>query len=644
MKKFITLIIVGTLVFSGLGAVAINDGKSYDLKIMNESIIISKPIITEIGQYLTVDIEESTSSLLRAGKPVLPVITKIFTLPFGSKISHVDIIFSEVKEQLLLGDVQPGPRPVTLIKGMQIDSEPMKDTTIYDSPDLYPSSSYTYTIKAGLYGEEHVILLVLQCYPIRYSPAQNMIYYSDTFDIKIIYEEPSSPVTFPDEYDLLIVAPKTFSDTLQPLVDHKNSHGIDTKLKTVEDIYSEYDGRDKQEQIKYFIKDAFEMWGIKYVLIVGGLKGQRLDWYVPIRYSLLNDGSESSFISDLYYSDLYKFVDNETVFDDWDTNGNGVFAEWNEQGKDVLDLNPDVCVGRLPCRYDFEVKIMVDKIINYENTVSGKNWFNKMVVVGGDSAPGDKYYEGEEENKKALEYMEGFEGVKLWTSDGSFNGVSDVVNAISDGCGFLFFDGHGNPSTWSTHPPDDKKTWVTGLNNYDMPKLKNGEKLPVVVVGACHNGQFNVCLMNILKGILEEGLNYFSMSPLGSFWYNEWVPECWAWRMTSKMSGGAIAIMAYSGLDWFAVGDYDNDGIPDCTQYFAGYANTHFFKNYGMNNMTILGEAHTQTLVDYNSELPIDWNMEIDWEKPYDSSTLMDCKTIQEFTLLGDPSLKIGGY
>jgi hypothetical protein len=644
MRKVLLLMMVGILVFSGLGAVAINYEKSYDLKIMNESIIISKPSITEIGQYVTVNIEESTSFLLHAGKPVLPVITKVFTLPFGSKINRVDIIFSEVKEQLLLREVQPGSRPVTSIAGMQVCSEPMKDTTIYDSPELYPSSSYSYTIKAGLYGEEHVVLLAVQCYPIRYSPVQNMIYYSNTFDINIIYEEPSSPVTFPDEYDLVIIAPKTFSDTLQPLVDHKNSCGIDTKLKTVEDIYSEYDGRDKPEQIKYFIKDAFETCGIKYVLIVGGIKGQRFDWYVPVRYSLLNDGSESSFISDLYYADLYKFVDNKTVFDDWDSNGNDVFAEWNAQGKDILDLTPDVCLGRLPCRYIFEVKIMVDKIINYENTVSGKDWFNKMVVVGGDSAPGDKYYEGEEENKKALEYMEGFEGIKLWTSDGSFNDVSDVVNAISGGCGFLFFDGHGNPSTWSTHPPDDKKTWVTGLNNHDMPKLKNGEKLPVAVVGACHNGQFDVCLMNILKGILEEGFNYFGRSPLGSFWYNEWVPECWAWRMTSKMDGGAIAIMAYSGLDWFAVGDYDNDGIPDCTQYFSGYANTHFFKNYGMNNMTILGQAHTQTLVDYISELPIDWNLEVDWERPYDSSTLMDCKTIQEFTLMGDPSLKIGGY
>ena len=57
--------------------------------------------------------------------------------------------------------------------------------------------------------------------------------------------------------------------------------------------------------------------------------------------------------------------------------------------------------------------------------------------------------------------------------------------------------------------------------------------------------------------------------------------------------------MAYAGLDWFSEGDYDGDGIPDCVQYLSGYMNTHFFKNYGEQNMTILGQAHAQALTDY---------------------------------------------
>jgi hypothetical protein len=89
--------------------------------------------------------------------------------------------------------------------------------------------------------------------------------------------------------------------------------------------------------------------------------------------------------------------------------------------------------------------------------------------------------------------------------------------------------------------------------------------------------------------------------------------------------------MAYTGLDWFAIGDYNTDGIPDCCQFYSGYTNTQFFKNYGVNNMTILGQAHTQALIDYLNAYP-------------PMLEKLDCKTVQEFVLLGDPSLQLGGY
>lgn len=60
------------------------------------------------------------------------------------------------------------------------------------------------------------------------------------------------------EYDLVIIAPSKFVNNLQKLVDHKNSLGVNTKLKTTEEIYDNFTGVDKPEQIKYFIKYATE--------------------------------------------------------------------------------------------------------------------------------------------------------------------------------------------------------------------------------------------------------------------------------------------------------------------------------------------------------------------------------------------------
>jgi len=218
--------------------------------------------------------------------------------------------------------------------------------------------------------------------------------------------------------DLVIIAPSVFSKELQRLVIHKNETGIKTILKTTEDIYDEYEGVgvDKPEQIKYFIKYALEEWNISYVLLVGGLKSKiwaiprdthscgAKHWYVPVRYTNLFDNpkyplkisfnpkyqlsseivQDPGVISDLYYADIY---DNTSNFSSWDPNGDGVFAAWDcpgvEDDKDI-DLIPDVSVGRLACRNKREVRTVVDKIINYETTTYGQEWFNKIMVFSGD--------------------------------------------------------------------------------------------------------------------------------------------------------------------------------------------------------------------------------------------------------------------
>ena len=136
----------------------------------------------------------------------------------------------------------------------------------------------------------------------------------------------SNPVSN-EEYDLVIIAPEKFSTAIQPLIEHKNSHEIETFLKTTEDIYDEYQGRDEAEQIKYFIKDAIEQNHVSYVLLMGGKQGQLSSWHIPVRYSNLDDGDRYTFfISDLYYADIYK--NGTTDFEDWDSDGDGIFAEW----------------------------------------------------------------------------------------------------------------------------------------------------------------------------------------------------------------------------------------------------------------------------------------------------------------------------
>ena len=165
-------------------------------------------------------------------------------------------------------------------------------------------------------------------------------------------------------YHLLIVAPHEFCKALEPLVEHKTKHGIKTKLVSIEEVYDQmfWYGRDKAEKLKYFIKFAKDIWGIKYVLLVGDYRK------IPIRYVYNSnnypDFPEPKFVSELYYADIY---DENGSFSSWDTDNDGIYGEWiGDEAEDKnIDLYPDVCVGRLACRNVREVRIMVDKIIKY---------------------------------------------------------------------------------------------------------------------------------------------------------------------------------------------------------------------------------------------------------------------------------------
>ena len=622
MKKIIPLSVFLLLVLPGLGAGNLLEND--DTTIKHEMFSFTNPVIQSDVGGTRISFEETQTWITTPGEPYVPSYALTYTYPFGTRIFDVTATFQHPINLKLDQAVRTAPVPALSVQ----NGITYADETIfqYNMESSYPAD-ISYYVDSGIQEGEHVVFLSLFIKPFSYFPEESTAILYQTASVDICYQQPKNPVIFPDEYDLVIIAPSVFSDVIGPLVDHKNTIGLPTYLKTTEEIYSEYTGASEPEQIKYFIKDAIETQGIEYVLLIGGRNGGVFEekWMLPVQYSHLDDGYESSYISDLYYADVY----NETGdFTNWDTNGDGVIAGWKGFKRDILGLYPDVYLGRLPCKNAKEVQVMVDKIIGYE-TSEKDSWFYDMVVVGGDSAPGDEYNEGEEENKKAIEYMDDFTTTHCWTSDETFTGTEDVMNAISPGCGFLFFDGHANPASWSTHPPGDESIWITGLTVFDMPKLQNGDRFPVCVVGGCHIAQFNTSLNNMIKDIIEYGpLGYFVKAPY-QFYHMEWVPKCWSWQLASMPQGGSIATMGYTGLDWFATGDEDDDGIPDCTQYYSGFMNTHFFKNFGVNDITVLGQVHTQTLIDFiNTHPPMDYEL--------------NCKTIQEFVLLGDPSLQLG--
>lgn len=392
---------------------------------------------------------------------------------------------------------------------------------------------------------------------------------------------------FIEEYDLVIISPEIFSSDLQPLLNHKNSRNVKSILKTTEEIYDEFTGRDNPEQIKYFIKYAIETWDVRYVMLVGGaqlLPGRYTNVYYQYDYK-----TYWNFLSDLYYADIY---DQNNDFCSWDSNNNNLFAEYEWDGEtDELDFKPDVYLGRLPCINQDEVLVCIDKIINYENQVSyEQEWFKNLVLIGGDSLLGDSEHvdEGEYVNKQVMGIMDDFNPVKIWASNQLLLQSSNIDDAINDGASFVFFNGHGDLRMWATHPHENNN-WIPndGYDNSNLMGLSNGYKLPIVISDACYHCTYNVA------------------------------PDCFGWTFVTNPNGGCIAFFGGTDIDISYGGvDIITKGIEKlCIEMSINY----------IQGDSTLGELWGNGLRDY-------------YQEPLDE---IDILTLEEFHLFGDPSLQI---
>jgi len=598
----------------------------------------SSPKIKDKEEFLNIHIQETNSYLKTTGEPILPSYQKTIEFPLGTRIKDIKCTYSEVDVIQLPKKIIPAskPRPYA-----EKDALPLEiNEQIYTRNTLYPENWYSYKLVGGLNRKsEHTTFLSLQITPVRYNPVKNNMQFINSIKLEILYEEPSEQNFIADEYDLLIISYDLYKPLLKPLVDHKESHNIKTKLVTIKEIYNSVyfpvEGRDNPEKIKYFIKNAIENWDIMYVMLVGNFRK------VPIIHTHLETDAggiyeELYFATDLYYADIY---DSEGNFSSWDTDNDSVYGEWHDPGsmEDKLDLAPDIHLGRLACMFASEVKTLVKKIIHYEENTQGSEWFNTMIVCGGDTfnknwEGGTDYDEGEVAAEKALEYMSEFNPVRLYASLDNLLTVN-IHNETNKGAGFLYFVGHGNPKYWSTHKNGDYANWTGGWSNKNILKLTNTGMYPILMVGGCHNSEYDVTPLNLLKGILNEGIGYFlyDSEGFGSYYLYNWVLECWSWVFLKNPEGGAIASMGSVGYGGVNIGDYNGNEIPDCIEGLDGWFETQFFKIYNEENVDILGETYSQVLTDYINTFSV-------------YTDRYDCKIVETHLLLGDPTLKIGGY
>lgn len=596
MKQYIIAISIAALFLIPGAIIGAPDGTTAGQPALETHVTLqfSTPGMTAERGYLSVTVPEASFSLHEPGAPVLPAATHTFTFPLGTTIEAVSCRPSGVHMEHIAGTVAPAPKPVAL--DMQPSLTPVENPAIYRSRSPFPGRWHDTRTGGGIVDGERATILTVEVYPVRYAPAEDRLVHASQLDVTVRYRPPGQTAAAAGSRTL-IVTPEMFTDELQPLVEHRERVGPSPRVETLASIEATYQGRDLQEQIKYCVKNAVERHNVSSVLLVGGSDE------LPVRYTHVNvNGDTEMFAADLYYADLYNATG---AFSTWDTNGNDVFGEYEWEGNtDTVDLYPDVMLGRLAAVSGSEVATTVDKIIAYETEKAYmENWFTTIVTAGGDSFT-DAYgetsgvLEGEVINQEVIEVMDGFMPVRLWESNGAVYELDNVRQAFDDGAGFVSFSGHGNPGVWATHALNgSRRLWIPtssgipgaagGFRVSHIEGLSN-DMLPVVVTGACSTSKFT-----------ERD-------------------DCYGWSLLANPDGGAVGSLGCTGLGYVYPGRFITRGL-------VGEMEIESFRSFADRAADTLGGLWTSTVTAYI--------------RP--GMDAADYKTVEEWQLFGDPSLRI---
>ncbi len=580
----------------------------------------SKPKILEEKTFFKIIDENADSFTLEEIDTRVPVYTTVYTFPLGTVIEDISFEHSIIKKIKLSKKLSTCSLPVEQSFNRISFKSNEKDTD-----EIYPDSWYRVTYGGGISEGNRTMFFTIHTFPIRYSESEKTVYHIENAKIRFFVNKSACQNKTNSTYDLIIITPREFSSSLSSFIKHKNDIGIRTKSINVEDIYNQryfitY-GRDKQEKIKLFIKNAAEKWGIKYVILVGDINK------IPGRYyhaaynrSKLKKQESLASISDLYYSDLY-YANGS--FCDWDPNNNNIFGENNWEGvTEKIDYYPDVYLGRLNCKTTKELDIVLNKIISYENN-NNKEWFNNIILIGGDTFTplrcvlagsglrpknilSQLIYNSSEIFLKEGEYMcdivaesmKDFNQIKIYSSN-LFPDKNNkpllnfyIRRAINDGAGFVYFSGHGNPSTYATYKFPAlfrKRPILRGFSDIDVIALRNRDKLPIVVLDACSCGK------------LDDS-------------------SCIAWNFIKKSNGGAIAALACTNISYGYHGSANAEGLN-------GYMAAKFFDSYSAGD-------------DYLGQMFVD--AQNNYLNMHSTKFTHDYLIISIWEIFGDPSLKAG--
>ena len=271
MKKIIAVSLLAIL----LGSIFVITPEAKDSNQILKTIEFTSSdfFVTPSNTGVSLNIPEISHYSTEPGKPKMPLVQKTLTFPITTTIDHISITTSGETTHTMIDKVELVPIPQPL----SYDEVSIPTYTFYEHPEVYPNKWMDYSLGRGIVDGSPSIIVKINMYPIQYDPINNIIEQASSMTCDILYttdaQENEDPISFDEDFSLIILTPREFQNNLQPLVDHKINRDITTKMIFLDEIldgtYFPVEGEDDQEQIKYFIKNAYDRWETQFVLLIG---------------------------------------------------------------------------------------------------------------------------------------------------------------------------------------------------------------------------------------------------------------------------------------------------------------------------------------------------------------------------------------
>jgi uncharacterized repeat protein (TIGR01451 family) len=466
MRRRIVALVVLSLVYTTVCSGASVHKTAPDEMLIRLTFDISEFTFETIGGYDYVR-GEGAVYLSEQGLPGLPMRPYSIVIPWDTRVADIEV--RTISEARLEGsfDIVPTQPPAVLGQGQAAWIDGRAD--VYSANELHPQELVA-GLHQGFMGDSR--LAGFNISPFRWNPVTKRLVLCEELEVRISLERVTVRRPFrrraddtsvfsnvvertvlnPDDvstylpgggrrllgqsmleegyYEYVIITVDSLVTYYDPLLSWKIEKGVPAKCVTREWIEANYTGEDTQAQIRNFIVDAYETWGVVWVLLGADTK------IIPSRTVFAMDCEMGGVAGNKIRCDLY--------FSDLDGN-------WNADGvkpyggvTDSVDMYADVFVGRAPAENITETIVFVDKVLTYEKNPPAGYALDMLML--GEIMWTSPYTDG----GIGLDRIDDdfipprFDPItKLYESLGN-ESAETVLAAMSGGQNFVIHDGHCN--------------------------------------------------------------------------------------------------------------------------------------------------------------------------------------------------------